>query len=327
MAVKIPKGWYDISVPLKQMKPFVFTNPFQTALCILLLSFSAATAAPQSDLDAEERIVKYLIEHVKPGKPLIVSDLYGNVFTTAEEKKALDRLFNIFFKIPIFVAQYKAGTGQIPSLEDIARQFNLKIHGEVQILLTIMENDPRVPKFIARDSQSGEIIHVDIEAVKRDKRFSQAIERTLAGWPGKNAPSFALDLLNGKKISSTQLAGRTYLIYFWFSNCPPCMQISPHLTRLQKQYGGKNFTILAVNADRLLELETTDADRSYYIKKQGFEFPVAHLNQKMQEDYGNVSIYPTMVLVDSRGIIHEHYVGYRSPEVLAADIEDLLEGK
>jgi thiol-disulfide isomerase/thioredoxin len=303
-------------------------NHFILKAVLLLLSAGFAAAAfAQSDTAIEERIVDYLKKNVTPGKPLIVSELYNKVFTAPEERKALDRLFNTFFKIPVFVAQYKAGTNRTPAIADIARQFKLRIPGEVQILLTIMDSDPRVPKFITRDAKTGEITSVDIEAVKNDKRFSQAIERTMSGWVGKSAPAFELDLLNGNKLSSADLSGRNYLIYFWFSGCPPCVQLSPHLVSIEKQFGGKQFTIIAINADRLLELETTDAERQAYIKNQGFQFPVAHLNKKMYEDYGGVSDYPTLFLVDTQGIIRKHYIGYHSPEIIATDIKELLAGK
>ena len=281
----------------------------------------------QTDLAAEQRVVDYLKKNVTPGKPIVVSELYNNVFTGPEEKKALDRLFNIFFKIPIFVAQHKAGTDRVPTLDDIARQFNLRIAGEARILLTIMESDPRIPKFIARDAQTGEIVSVDIEAVKKDKRFSQAIERTMAGWANKIAPAFTADLLNGNTLSSSSLAGKSYLVYFWFSGCPPCMQLAPHLTRMERQFGGKKFAVVAVNADRFLELDTTDAERAAYVKKQGFRFPVVHMNKKMHEDYGGISVYPTLFLVDAQGIIRKHYVGHQQPEVLASDIRNQLAAK
>jgi thiol-disulfide isomerase/thioredoxin len=293
-------------------------------LFVLQFLIPGVATVAQSDLVVEQRIVDYLKKNVTPGKPLVVSELYNNVFTAPEERKTLDRLFNIFFKIPIFVAQYRAGTNRIPTLADIAHQFNLQIPGEVQILLTIMDSDPRVPRFISRNPRSGEIISVDIEAVKKDKRFNQAIERTLGGWTGKDAPAFTMDLLKGNQWSSTNLTGKNYLIYFWFSGCPPCIQLSPHLARLEKQFGGKNFTIIAVNADRFLELDTTDAERAAYIKKQGFQFPVAHLNRKMYEDYGSINVFPTLFLVDSHGIIRKHYIGYQSPDVLAADVKELL---
>ncbi len=296
-------------------------------LLILLPIAGGAVSSAQSDLAVEKRIVDHLGKMIEMKKPVIVSDLVNNVFTSEEEREAVDRLFNIFFKIPVFVVQYKAATDRIPTLDDIARQFNLRIPGEVQVLLTIMENDPRIPPFITRDPKSGEIVDVDIEAVKKDKRFGQTIERTLAGWMGKKAPAFSLDLSKGGKIDSADLIGKNYLVYFWYSGCPPCVRTSPHLVKLYERYKKSNFTIVAVNADRFLELGTTDEARAAYIQEEGIEFPVAHLNKEMQESYGNVNVYPTFFLVDAGGNIYRHHIGYQPPHVLTEDIEDLLKNQ
>ena len=291
---------------------------------LLFLILFTGTARTQSSLQVEKRIVDYLKTNVTPGKPLIVSELYNTVFTAPEERKALDRLFNVFFKIPVFVAQYKAGTNRVPTLADIARQFNLQIPGEVPLLLTILESDPRVPRFITRDPKTGEILDVDIEAVKKDKRFSQAIERTLSGLSGKAAPEFILELFNGRSLDSANLAGKNYLVYFWFSGCPPCVRLTPQLAKIEEQFGGGRFTIIAANADRYLELDTSDTQRASYVQKQRLRFPVSHMSKKMYEDFGNINVFPTLFLVDSGGIIRKHYIGYQSPETLIADIKALL---
>jgi thiol-disulfide isomerase/thioredoxin len=306
-------------------KSLVWTGGNGLVFWILLVMAGVTAASAQPDPAVETRIVDYLKEQIKVGKPVIVTELFSEVFTSEEERKVLDRLFNAFFNIPIFIVQYKSATDRIPTLDDIASQFNLQIPGEVEVLLRIMENDPRIPDFIERDPESGEIVRVDIEAVKEDKRFNQAMERTLAGWLGRSVPPFELDLSDGGKIGSAGLAGRNYLIYFWFSACPPCVRTSPHLVRLYERFKDRNFTIIAVNADRLLELGTTDEERAAYVEKQGIHFPVAYLNKQMQEDYGNVNVYPTFFLVDSRGIIHKHYVGYQPPNVLTEAVEELLE--
>ncbi|HYK90721.1 MAG TPA: TlpA disulfide reductase family protein [Acidobacteriota bacterium] len=304
---------------------------------VLLLSFGLFTSLcpgiseggiqEKRDLAIEEKIVHYLKEHSKPGEPLVVSDLHNNVFKSTEERKVLDRLFNTFFKIPLFVAQYKASTNQIPTLADIARQFNLPIEGEAAVLLSIIDNDPRVPKFIVRDAKTGEITGVNIEAVKKDRRFGQVLERTLSGWVGRDAPPFYAQSFEGKPFSSEDLKGKNYLLYFWFSGCPPCVRISPHLVELQRKFGNENFTVVGVNADRFLELETTDDQRSAYVKKEHLSFPLVHLNRKMQEDYGNVNVYPTLFLVDSGGVIQKNYVSYQTLNIMMDDVAALLKSE
>jgi thiol-disulfide isomerase/thioredoxin len=102
------------------------------------------------------------------------------------------------------------------------------------------------------------------------------------------------------------------------------VRISPHLVELQRRFGALNFTVVAINADRFLELEVTDEQRAAYVKKEGFEFPVAYLDKKMQQDYGNLNVYPTLFLVDTRGVIQKQYVSYQSWDTLSKDVSTLL---
>ncbi len=293
-------------------------------VALLLGAEAAAGAQAKPDLQTEERIVRYLRDNVKPGARVVVSDLYNNVFKTPEERKVLDRLFNTFFRIPLFVAQYKVSTGQVPSLADISRQFNFPVEGEASVILSIMDSDPRVPKFITRDPATGEITAVDVDKIRADRRFGQVLERTLTGWVGRDVPPFSLTLFDGKTLASDDLQGQSYLLYFWFSGCPPCVRISPHLVELQKRFGTRNFTVVAVNADRVLELDHTDADRAAYVKKAGFNFPVGHLTAKMQQDFGGVNVYPTLFLINARGIVQNYYVNYQPLDTLARDVEQAL---
>ena len=106
----------------------------------------------------ETRIVAYLKANVTPGRPVVVSELYNNVFKTPEEQKVLNRLYNTFFKIPMFIVQYNAGSKKIPTLKEISEQFNFTVPGEADVILRVMESDPRVPKFLDRDPKTGEIL-------------------------------------------------------------------------------------------------------------------------------------------------------------------------
>ncbi len=142
-------------------------------LFLFLLWMPAAW--PQSELDqlVERRIVTYIRQHVVPGEFFVVTDLY-RIHRTQAEKRVIDRLYYTFFKIPLFVAQYKKDTGKFPTLEDIARHFELQVDGEAAVLLSIFEADPRAPKFFSRDPVSGEIIGMDMNAA------------------GENLPAFGL---------------------------------------------------------------------------------------------------------------------------------------
>src|SRR2546425_12001341 len=163
-----------------------------------LISFGLISLLLQQASPIEKRIVDYLKANVSPGRPVVVSDLYNNVFKTPEEQKVLERLYNTFFKIPMFVVQYNTASKKIPTLKEISEQFNFTVPGEADVILRIMEADPRVPKFIERDAKTGEITKVDIDKIKASPQFSRVLERTIAGWEGKEAPAFSLTTYDGK---------------------------------------------------------------------------------------------------------------------------------
>ena len=272
----------------------------------------------------ETRIVEYLKANVVPGRAVVVSNLYNDVFKTPEERKVLDRLYSTFFKIPMFIVQYNTATKKIPTLNELSEQFNFTVPGEADVILRIMEADPRVPKFFERNPKTGEITKVDIDIIKGSPQFSRVIERTIAGWVGKEAPSFSLAGYDGKPVTSAQLARQPHLMYFWFTNCPPCVKTSPILTELYNKYGKQGFKIVGANADKVLELPYDDKVRADYSKKYGFNFTLTHLNAETQQAYGGISVFPTMFFVDKTGTIVKHFVNFQEKAVLEAAVQETL---
>ncbi len=289
------------------------------------LVFTLALAQASPIAGPEARIVEYLKANVRPGQRVVVSELYNNVFSAPEERVALNRLFNSFFKIPLFAAQYQTASRQPPTLKELSEQFRFTIPGQADVMLRIMESDPRVPKFLTRNAESGEIEKVDVDAILKSPRFGKALERSIAGFEGKPASSFTLAAYDGSPVSTEKFAGTAHLVYFWFSNCPPCVKTAPLLVELDDQYRGKGFKILGVNADRVLEVGASDEDRAAYAKKSQIVFTLAHMTAEMQEAYGQVSVFPTLFFVDKQGTIVKHLVNFHEKAVLEAAIELALQ--
>ncbi|WP_232798145.1 TlpA family protein disulfide reductase [Salinibacter altiplanensis] len=65
---------------------------------------------------------------------------------------------------------------------------------------------------------------------------------------GKPLPELTLPKLSGPAatFSKSDFEGKTVLIDFWGTWCPPCVRAMPHLHEAYRQYGGENFTILSV---------------------------------------------------------------------------------
>src|SRR6185436_6844998 len=172
--------------------------------------------------DAETRVVNYLKANVKPGQPVIISDLVNRVFTAPDERQAVQRLYNTFFKIPNAIVEFQTRTKRIPTLKELSDQFAFKVPGEMDVVLRVMESDPRVPRFMTRDARTGEITKIDVATIKADPNFGKAVERTIAGFEGLQAPAFTITQFTGQPLNSSTLTGQPHLVYFWFSGCPPC---------------------------------------------------------------------------------------------------------
>ncbi len=284
---------------------------------------SQATAPGASP--AEVRVVDYLKSHVKPGEPVVVSQLYNSVFTEKPERAVLDRLFNAFFKIPLFMAQQQKATGRPPTLAQMAEQFRFAVPGETDVVLRIMESDPRMPRFFERDPRTGEITRVDVDAILAHPRFGKALERTIAGWQGRTAPAFTAAGDGGPAVGSDALAGKPHLLYFWFTGCPPCMRTAPLLAELQKSLGPRGFVVVALNADRVLEVPATAEQRAAYARAHGWSFPRAQADAATLQAYGDVSVFPTFFFVDRRGVIVRQLVNYQPLEALEAAADKALE--
>ncbi len=252
--------------------------------------------------DVETRVIQYLKANVTPGRPVVVSDLYNNVFKTPEEQKVLERLYNTFFKIPMFVVQYNTASKKIPTLKEISEQFNFTVPGEADVIHT----------------------KVDIDKIKTNPQFSRLIERTITGFEGKEAPAFSITTYDGKPVTSEQVKGQPHLVYFWFTNCPPCVKTSPILAELYNKYASKGFKVIGANADKVLELPYDDKVRRDYAKKYGFNFTLAHLSAQMQQNYGGVSVFPTLFFVDRGGTIVKHFVNFQEKPTLEAAIQMTL---
>lgn len=307
----------------------MLTAALAAAIVFAAVAFSPASqAAPpttvssgqtESSRAAESRVLNYIQQSLRPGQPLLVSALYQH-FTQPAERQALGKLYGAFFRIPLFVAQYQQKFGKPPSLEVISQQFDLPSPAAANVLLEVMQSDPRVPRFIAQNPQTHEITHVDVAMIEQSPRFGAALAHQLAGWEGRAAPSFDLERLDGGSISSNALQGKVVLLYIWFTGCPPCMKQTPDLVSLMREFSRRGFTVVGANADQLLKLGYNNSVRQEYARKMGINFPLVTWTPESNEAFGNIAIFPTLFLIGRNGTVNAHWVGYTPTATIRASV-------
>ena len=117
------------------------------------------------------------------------------------------------------------------------------------------------------------------------------------------APDFLLANLAGEEVRLSDYRGKTVLVNFWASWCPPCRAEMPELQALWEERGtdgADDFVLLAVN---LLSEDSEGAARRF-IEGQGLTFPVLFdtPNGDVAASYG-VRGLPNSFFIDRKGIV------------------------
>lgn len=106
---------------------------------------------------------------------------------------------------------------------------------------------------------------------------------------------------DGRRVSLSDLRGRTVLLNLWATWCVPCKEEMPALDRLQARLGGERFEVVAVNID------TRNLDRPRaWLKDAGINNLAYHSDReaKIFQDLrktGDAQGMPTTLLIDGEG--------------------------
>jgi cytochrome c biogenesis protein CcmG, thiol:disulfide interchange protein DsbE len=127
---------------------------------------------------------------------------------------------------------------------------------------------------------------------------------------GMMAPDFTIHD-QGQTVSLNSYRGKTVVLNFWASWCPPCLEEFPSLMQLQQQL--PNVVVLAVSFD-------TDADayRQYVADNRLRNMVIAlDLSQKSNLAFGTTRP-PETYIIDAQGRIRRKFIGaqdWTSPEI------------
>lgn len=140
-------------------------------------------------------------------------------------------------------------------------------------------------------------------------RDPRQIDSPLIGMP---APEFELATLDGAMLSSSDLAGRPYLLNFWASWCiPACVDEHPVLMDAKDRYGDR-LAIVGV----LYQDSTSDALDFLARYGDGGWPSLVDADGRLAIEYG-VTGPPETYFVDAEGIVRDRHFG----PMTAADLE------
>ncbi len=131
-------------------------------------------------------------------------------------------------------------------------------------------------------------------------------------------PAFVLKDSNNASRSSSEWVGKSLVINFWATWCPPCLREIPLLNALQTERSSQNVQVIGIAIDR-------PEDVLAYLRKVKIAYPVLIGEQEALDLAGQFGVgsigLPFTVFADNRGQI----VTLRLGELAAKEANGILD--
>jgi peroxiredoxin len=128
---------------------------------------------------------------------------------------------------------------------------------------------------------------------------------------GSNAPDFTLQD-SDHKITLSQFRGQVVVLNFWGSFCPPCIEETPSMVRMQARLKDKGVVVLGISID------VDDAAYHKFLKDFNVNMvTVRDGAQRVSGLYGTFG-WPETYVIDRNGVIRRKFIGavdWTSPEI------------
>lgn len=126
------------------------------------------------------------------------------------------------------------------------------------------------------------------------RRFAAIIGKPAADWQATD--------LDGKQHALEDYRGKVVVLDFWYRGCGWCIKAMPQVNQLAADFRGEPVAVLGMCTDE------NEQDARLVADKMQLSYPVlkaSGLPQKYQ-----VTGFPTLVIVDQQGTLHEVEFGY-----------------
>ncbi len=123
---------------------------------------------------------------------------------------------------------------------------------------------------------------------------------------GAKFPQMTFVDLNGKEVKLGGKQDKVYLVDFWATWCGPCRAAIPFLQELHEKYSEKGLVVVGVALD-----SGSEQDVRAFVENQKMTYRICvPKNQEEVKQRYRVKAYPTMYIVDKKGIVRYVEEGY-----------------
>jgi thiol-disulfide isomerase/thioredoxin len=135
----------------------------------------------------------------------------------------------------------------------------------------------------------------------------------------ENIPDFKLKAINGELTGPSDFKGKTIIVNFWATWCPPCRKEIPALIKIQKD--NPDVIILSINLDRETEKVVP------FARNKGMNFPVLYGNDDVINKFGGVNLIPQTFVYGPGGNLIQKFNGMISESKLNSILAEIKKSK
>jgi thiol-disulfide isomerase/thioredoxin len=141
---------------------------------------------------------------------------------------------------------------------------------------------------------------------------------------GRAAPEFSLPLARGvgseqeDRVRLSDLHGTVVVLDFWASWCGPCRHSVPLLNRISARFA-KQATVYGINSESI-----GPGMLAFVANSWGFRYPILRDPELQTQLAYGVQVFPTVVVIDSAGVVRKIYHGEPTEASLTKQIVNLI---
>ena len=152
-----------------------------------------------------------------------------------------------------------------------------------------------------------------------------ALLLTVAAWSANAQPlQLSGPTLDGSTFNLQALRGRVVMLFFWNTDCEPCVQRMPELRANAAGWRGKPFTLVLVSTDRERQSALAYVRTLRQVDKAAVDTPFLWAGeQRLGAGLTVPASVPQTLVLDSRGEVVARHVGRIAPEAWD-DVAELL---
>ncbi|MDB6122905.1 MAG: thiol-disulfide isomerase-like thioredoxin [Pedosphaera sp.] len=134
--------------------------------------------------------------------------------------------------------------------------------------------------------------------IKQKKTEDELLNKAAADWQTTD--------IEGKKHALADYRGKVVVLDFWYRGCGWCIRAMPQIKEVSDHFRDKPVAVLGMNTD------PAEKDARFVADKLKLNYPTLKA-EGLPEKY-KVSGFPTLVIIDQKGIVRARHVGY-SPKL------------